>query len=321
MRDMSLSYRSGPRDPFRIANGFEDNDAIPMAIIMDVDGDLILTAGNTRLSCAKICNITPYPKVLIIPGMVSMNEAFNLKTLGLAAGMTAASIGGYNHYNNKVEEPNISINEPNSIDNPSKVSNEQLNRICKSSLKRMPESIHGLLPDSEWNKIKFIYKDSDVAGYYDLDNPYTIVISDTRIVDAVVWHESLHFAQMKLYPKVLNGMKNFKYESKYGDQNNKYLGMDDLSKAIGIANNLRASGKSMKDLNVEAQAELVTNYGVYKYLLDNERDPKYIKIWKSRLETFTPWIQDYKDPFWKNNMKPSDVSLYEKIMNLLYRIF
>jgi hypothetical protein len=70
MRDMSLNYRSGPRDPFRIAKGFEDNDTIPMAIIMNVDGNLVLTAGNTRLSSAKICNVTPSPKVLIIPGEV-----------------------------------------------------------------------------------------------------------------------------------------------------------------------------------------------------------------------------------------------------------
>ncbi len=70
MYDMSLSYNSGPRDPFRIAAGFKNNDSIPMPIIIRYANRLILTAGNTRLNCAKICNITPYPKILIIPGII-----------------------------------------------------------------------------------------------------------------------------------------------------------------------------------------------------------------------------------------------------------
>lgn len=79
MRDISLNYRSGPRDPFRIATGFENNDAIPMAIIIDCGNSrLVLTAGNTRLGCAKICNITPYPKVLIISGNVNDNITENI---------------------------------------------------------------------------------------------------------------------------------------------------------------------------------------------------------------------------------------------------
>lgn len=71
LRDMSMHYHSGPRDPFRIAKGFIDNDAIPMAMIIKSGDRLVLTAGNTRLNSAKICNITPYPKVLIIPAVVN----------------------------------------------------------------------------------------------------------------------------------------------------------------------------------------------------------------------------------------------------------
>ena len=53
--DISMNYRSGPRDPYRIEKGFKDNDPIPMAIIMEVGKRLILTAGNTRLNTARIC--------------------------------------------------------------------------------------------------------------------------------------------------------------------------------------------------------------------------------------------------------------------------
>jgi hypothetical protein len=68
--DMSIYYNSGPRNPFRIVKGFKDNDSIPMAIIIKSENRLILTAGNTRLNSAKICNVMPYPKVLIIPAIV-----------------------------------------------------------------------------------------------------------------------------------------------------------------------------------------------------------------------------------------------------------
>ena len=84
MRNMSLNYRSGPRDPFRIAKGFENDDRIPMAIIIDCgNGRLVLVAGNTRLGCAKICNIIPYPKVLIILGNVKEEINENINEFGL----------------------------------------------------------------------------------------------------------------------------------------------------------------------------------------------------------------------------------------------
>lgn len=253
----------------------------------------------------------------ILDKFKNINESFlNPATVGLAATMAiTGAIGGYNH--NKNQEPEIT-----SISDPSTLSNAQLNKICKASLNRMPDSIKDLLPESEWNKVKFKYTDSNIGGEYDPNNPYTITINDGKVVDAVVWHEALHMIQMRFYPRILNGMMNFNFNSrKSGDENNKYMGLDNSNNAIKIANRLRSSGKTMKDLNVEAQAEIVTNYGIYKYMLDNEKDSDYIKQWQNGVNTFSPWVQDYKDSYWKNNMKPSNISLYDRIMNLLQKVF
>jgi hypothetical protein len=70
MQDISLYYSDYVRDPFRIARGFENNDAIPMAMVIEHYGQRVLTAGNTRLNAAKICGVEPYPKILVIPGEV-----------------------------------------------------------------------------------------------------------------------------------------------------------------------------------------------------------------------------------------------------------
>lgn len=66
-----VSTYAYPRDPDRIANGYKNDDVIPMPIILESqNGRKVIIAGNTRLDVARIMNIEPDPKVLVIPGTV-----------------------------------------------------------------------------------------------------------------------------------------------------------------------------------------------------------------------------------------------------------
>lgn len=69
LKELTSTYRY-PRDPDRIAQGYINNDQIPMPLILRIKDKDIIIAGNTRLDVARIMNMHPNPKVLIVPGRV-----------------------------------------------------------------------------------------------------------------------------------------------------------------------------------------------------------------------------------------------------------
>lgn len=74
LNDMISSYRSAAKRigmPERILKGFEDDDAIPMPLILKIGNEEWIIAGNTRLDVARIANIKPDPKVLLIENVLT----------------------------------------------------------------------------------------------------------------------------------------------------------------------------------------------------------------------------------------------------------